>query len=72
MDETVEHWCGEFKFTWDKQKARTNIENHKISFEVACWAVINDTRIAEEQEEEDGEQRTAIISYSRMRKILYV
>jgi len=65
MGETVEHWCDGFKFTWDKEKAKENIEKHGISFEIACWALLNRVYVAEEQEEEDGDQRIAIISFPR-------
>lgn len=65
MGKTIECWCDGFKFTWDEQKAQDNIKKHGISFEVACWALINPVYVAEEQEEDDGEQRVAIISFPR-------
>ncbi len=65
MGETVEYWCGGFKFTWDEEKAKENLEKHGISFEIACWALLNRVYVAEEQEEEDGEQRIAMISFPR-------
>jgi uncharacterized protein len=65
MGVIVEHWREGFKFTWDEEKAKENIEKHGISFEIACWALLNRLYVAEEQEEEDGEQRTAIISFPR-------
>jgi hypothetical protein len=65
MGETVEYWCDGFKFTWDEEKAQDNIGKHGISFEAACWALLNPVYVADEQEEEDGEQRVAIISFPR-------
>ena len=65
MGETVEYWCGGFKFTWDEEKAKENREKHGISFEIACWALLNRVYVAEEREEEDGEQRIAMISFPR-------
>jgi len=62
MDETVSYEFHGFKFTWRTEKAQTNIEKHGVSFEVACQAVINDVQLTEEQEEQ-GEQRLAIISF---------
>ena len=67
MGETCEHWCDGFKFTWDEEKAKENIEKHGISFELACWALLNRVYVAEEQEEEDGEQRIAQIAFPRSR-----
>lgn len=65
MGETVEHWCDGFKFTWDEEKAQENLEKHGISFKLACWALLNRVYVAEEQEEEDGEQRIAVIAFPR-------
>lgn len=65
MRRTVEYWCGGYKFTWDEEKAGENLRKHGVSFETACWAVLNDINVAEEQEEEDGDRRTAIISFPR-------
>ncbi len=69
MGETVEYYVGEgefrFKFTWDEEKAQDNIEKHGISFEVACWALLNPMYVVEEQEEEDGELRTKQIAFPK-------
>ncbi len=75
MSETKEYWCDGFKFTWDVEKAKKNIEKHGIPFEVACWVLLNPIYVAEEQEEEGGEQRVAIISFPRVQdcsSLLYV
>ena len=65
MGETVEYRCGGFKFTWDEEKAKGNLEKHLISFEIACWALLNCVYVAEEQEEEDGKLRTKLVAFPR-------
>lgn len=63
MDETVGYDHHGFKFRWSSEKARNNIEKRGVSFEVACQAVLNDVQLTEEQEDEEGEPRLAIISF---------
>lgn len=69
MGKTVEYYLGEgqsrFKFTWDEEKAKETIDKHGISFEVACWALLNPVYVAEEQEEEEGELRIKLIAFPR-------
>jgi uncharacterized DUF497 family protein len=53
-----------FTFSWDEDKAASNIRDHDgISFETAAQAVVNDVQVVEELDEE-GEQRFGIISFA--------
>jgi uncharacterized DUF497 family protein len=52
-----------FKFSWDEEKAESNIHDHDgISFEMAAQAVANDVQVFDELHEE-GEQRFEVISF---------
>jgi uncharacterized protein len=64
MGEDVWYEFHGFTFSWDSDKAQTNIREHDgISFEIAAQAVANDVQVTEELDEE-GEQRFGIISFA--------
>ncbi len=64
MGEDVWYEFHGFTFSWDSDKAQTNIREHDgISFEIAAQAVTNDVQVTEELDEE-GEQRFGIISFA--------
>ena len=60
-----------FIFTWDAEKASSNLSKHGVSFEEALGAVFDAYYQAEDASVED-EDRYGIIGYSHKNRLLYV
>jgi uncharacterized DUF497 family protein len=61
------------KFSWDKKKARTNIQKHKVSFEEAKTIFVDENaRLIDDPDHSDEEDRFIMIGLSSNLKILTV
>ena len=61
------------QFSWDPRKARTNLQEHGVSFEEAS-TVFRDplARIHDDPEHSVGEQREIIVGHSAAHRLLLV
>ena len=67
----IEFELEEFGFEWDSEKAEINFQKHKIRFETAAFAFLDDNRIEEFDElHSDFEDRHKVIG--RVGRILVV
>lgn len=63
----------EINFTWDKNKAKTNLEKHKISFEEAKTVFDDDSaRLIFDPDHSEDEERFILLGMSYKLKVLTV
>lgn len=63
----------EIRFDWDIQKARINFAKHGVTFEDACFAILDPYHIEEIDDRFDyGEERLRIIGLSSGRLLFVV
>ncbi|AFM25839.1 BrnT family toxin [Desulfomonile tiedjei] len=59
-------------FTWDANKAETNLREHSVSFEEACEVFFDPLYEMIEDDSVEGEQRWDFIGYSKANRALFV
>jgi len=60
-------------FEWDVHKARRNLSKHGVSFDEACFAILDPNRLEEIDDRFDyGEERLHIIGLSSQRLLFVV
>lgn len=60
-------------FSWDKNKAQTNLQKHKVSFEEAQTVFDDeDARLIFDPDHSENEDRFILLGYSKSSKILTV
>ena len=60
------------QFTWESEKAATNLHKHGIAFETACEVFFDPFLRMIEPENLDGQIREAIIGLTMNWKLIYV
>ncbi len=58
-------------FTWDAEKARTNLKKHEVAFTEALEVLFDPNYRAKDAGAEE-EERYAVIGYSERSRLLYV
>ena len=61
------------KFSWNPQKAKTNLRKHKVSFEEAVTVFYDPlAKITTDPDHSDHEERLILLGHSRHQKLLFV
>ena len=64
---------GRLTFSWDPAKARTNVRKHRVSFEEAQTAFLDEqARLIDDPDHSDGEDRFILIGLSAALRVLVV
>jgi uncharacterized DUF497 family protein len=68
---TVSYHLQEWAFEWDEQKARSNVEQHGVTFEEAAEAFLDPFSLVADASV-SSEQRESILGYSFAQRLLLV
>ena len=71
MNREVKREVEGFAFTWDAEKARSNLKKHGVTF-LEALEVLFDPNYRAEDAGVEGEQRYGVIGYSDKGRLLYV
>ena len=67
----VEYQSGDRVFEWDSDKARRNLQKHKVSFEEAAMVFADENRI-ERFDEEHSDDEDRYVTIGKVNRILFV
>lgn len=64
---------GKLRFDWDRAKAKTNLQKHKVSFEEGATIFVDDNAILlDDPDQFDDEVRFVMVGYSIRGRLLAV
>ena len=73
MGQDVRYVIQDFVFTWDSEKADSNVRKHEgVSFEEACEVFFDPWYHMEEDADSIGEQRWIFVGYSKANRLISV